>query len=303
MYVSSRRRFWRYRVLALLVSMPMVNGAFAEGTVTAVFSIDSEFFKSAFPADILSQTEQSVAQSLAETAEFHFGYLDWRPAADAEEAGPRLILRMIDIGGGACDPVPSIKLQWSAVVESEERRLANVLKHDLYETCEPDIPTQEPERLIQEVVSAVTLMLDNEATRQRISDQLLKLVPIASELNNHNNIMLLLPVSPERLLADSESKMIARFSFTRPGMDPLRSRIEFQPEESEFEDSVQLWILEIRVPSKPAELPDKGAYWHELLAEILNGSASLDARVYMVDYIKNPFAGETVGESGVMSEL
>lgn len=301
MHVSSRYRLRRvtHGVVTTLL-MLLAQGGAADGSITAVFSIDSNYLAQAVPEATLEQVENQVAAALADAASSHFGFLDWRPAADDVDDGPRLILRMADRDGGACATPPSIDLAWSAVLESEERSLANVLPHRLYQTCDPDIPTQEPERLVSEIVAAASTMLANEATRRRVINQVLARVPIASELVNYHNAMVLLPVHPTRLSADPESKLIARFQFQMQSAERVPGDIEIRPR-SEFNDSVQLLVVAINVPSRPASLPESGAVWHDVLAEVIANST--DLHVYMMNYVPSPFAGDTVGDSGVLSEL
>ena len=291
------RRAVRGVVLAMLVLVAEAGAA--DGRITAVFSIDSDYLALAVPAATLAEVEKAVAASLADTARSHFGFLDWQ-AADDGGGGPRLILRMTDLDGGACSTPPSIELVWSAVLESDERALANVLPHRLYQTCDPDIPTQEPERLVSDVVAAASAMLANDAMRRRVVNQVLARVPIASQLVNYQNAMVLLPVHPMRLSADPDSELVARFQFESQSADLFPGDIVIRPR-SEFNDAVQLLVVAINVPSRPAPLPERGAVWHDVLAEVIANSR--DLRVYMVNYVPSPFAGETVGDSGVLSEL
>ncbi len=299
MHVNDRQSTWPALVALGLLAFAAVPVS-ADGVVNAVFRIDSTFFKSAYTPALINQSEQTVAESLAGTAKSHFAFLDWKDTRNAQTGAPKLVLQMIDLTGGACDSPPAIKLQWAAVIESTEKPLTSIGQHDLYSTCDPDVPTQEPDRLVADVVAAAKSMLANEATRQQINDLVLKFVPIADALINHNNVMLLLPVHPNRLSADSDSELIATFGFARSNETPLPSDIVMRPR-SGFGAAVQVLIFQINVPSLSPQLPANGALWDDALAEILAGSS--DLKVYMVHYVPSPFAGETVGDTGVIADF
>lgn len=286
------RSVWRAALVALVWPSALAG---ADGSLTASFRIDSVFFTDVYPAAVRSDVEARVAGELAGVAKSHFGFLDWR--AGRAQAGPTLILKMVDVTGGACNDPPAVKLKWAAVLEGRERDLASVVQHDLYRPCDPEAPAQEPDRLVTDVVAALTALLANEATRQRIAEQVLASVPIASSLVPHANQMLLLPVHPARLLADPTSQLVARFDLVT-AQPAVPGDITLRPN-SPFDDQIQLLILAINAPSLTADLPPQGALWHDALTEILAGSSNL--RVFMIQYVPNPFAGETVG--GVLSDL
>lgn len=290
----------RQRFTVLLGLLIFQSDVFAEGDVTATFRIESNYFIELMPDQVISDVERSVANKLSIKAAELFPFLDWQAADQNPIIGPQLVLRMIDITGGACDSPPSINLELLGVIAGNRRPLNGVKQQSLYQTCDPDVPTQEPERLTLDIVNAVELMLSNDATQKKVLEQLLAKVPFARELINQDNAMLLLPVSGPDLAADNSSEMVAEFNFVRADSEPLFSRITMQPHNLDG-DNVSVKILSIDVPSITANLQVGGGFWDDTLGEVLRLSS--DMKVYMKKYVANPFAGQTVDDTDVLSEL
>ena len=296
-----KRFFW---LVASIIAMPTMyeRAAFAAGDVTATFHIESDYFNSLMEPATIHQIEASVAAELARAAESRFPFLAWRSADSNPAHGPQLILRMFDLPNGACDPQPTIKLQWFGVVMESEAALAlsNVMQHELYQTCDPDIPTQEPDRLQSDVVQAVSDMLENSATQGKIIDQVLAAVPFARQLINHENKWLLLPVTAAELLAGEDSTIVAKFNFSVNGDERVGSEMRMQPRPVN-DGSVKVLILELFGPPVNQNVRQGRLFWDDSLVELL--AQSEDMKVYMTNYVANPFAGQTVIDTEVQPEL
>jgi len=300
MSASLGRRIFGKLMAVLLLTTIAHHKALAEGEVSATFEIKSEFFTSLWNTETVSDVESSVAQSLAAEAKFRYPFLVWQTASSSGANDSQLVLTMDDVGSGACAPTPTVILKWSGVVETKKVAIDNVNDHVLYQTCNPDIPTQDPVRLQQDIVSAVTTMLKNEDTRTKILKKVLAEIPFASEIINHENQALLLPLASSELKAGDESKMVAEFNILTESGDPLTSEIEMSPAEGP-NGSVKVYVLKINRQAVPFNFQTGISMLDDALVEMI--AKSMDMKIFMKEYVADHYVGETVGGTDILDEL
>ena len=298
MHVNKLKRFFYVKFGLLILTALLQNIAFAEGDVTATFRIDSVYLKSLLSTETITQIEAGVAQSLAAEAETHFPFLKWQPAASAEARGPQLILRMQDISDGTCDRPPTIQLQWSKLIDESESEISGLAHYDLYHTCDPEIPTQEPERLQSDIVNAVVETLKNEGTRNEILDELVSKVPFASELEFREgdivggepvNNKIFIPVSVSALSASLNSKMSAKIKFLHEGADSATKSTLHMKRTDEVDLPVDctpactpIILQAITVGGGPLDVPNRFETWPPDLMGMLTRHTEI--KVFMTTY-------------------
>lgn len=280
-------------MLAIILGASWVpNTTWAQGSVSATFKIDSEFFKSAYGAQIISEVELSVAQSLAAIAEEKWPFLTWLPATNEATTGPKLVLRMKDVGNGACAPTPTISLQWFGVVGSGEKPL-DINELELYGTCDADIPTQEPLRLEEKIVAKVSSSLSDTSTRKNILMTVIAKVAFLDEIINHENQSLLLPVTHSELAAGTDSRMRAELKFLDEGGQSTFKNIGLRPGGKGPQDNVKVVPLEVdgaalTFSNQPIDMLNPG------VVALLNQTSGV--RIYMTNYFFDQLAGEEIDQ-------
>ena len=316
-----------FKKFYLMVSVLFMSGffqsvIFAESEISASFHMESAYIKGEVTDAVLKDLERAVSQILSEQAALHFPFLNWQAAESNDTSGTQLILIMYDTDDeGICRPQPTINLKWSGIVidENVPKQIKQAASKDieLYETCEPDIPTHEPARLQLDIITKMLEMLNDGPTRTELVNSVISKVSFSSQLEFREgelvggelvNNKIFLPVSATVLSASLESKMFAKIHFRPESADStIESSIEMvRTNQVELPsdcrpDCTPLSMEVIKVNGGDVDVPKRFEIWPPDLMGML--TRHTDTKVFMTTYVKEDLEPFVSVDNGIILDI
>jgi hypothetical protein len=279
------------QTLSFLCAILCAAPALAQAPVgIAEFRIDSSTVESALGAR-QTEVEDSVAIFLAELAERHFGFVDWSPGRSVG-SGFALIVRLDEQPSTICAPPTTVRLEGSLGTPIQ---ISNTVS--LYHGCEPSLPyTRANLAQFESDLKAAIGAIFDEPVRRTVLTNLLAKVSLVDTLRiDHALRQVLLPVRPQDLKASEQSQLTVQFETAG-----ARGRLRLKLYES-LADSILCRVSDYVVPP-PLDIAESGEqFWHDSFDEVFPADNMPQIRVFMTNYVPDPFAGQLGVTNGLVT--
>jgi hypothetical protein len=292
---TNQRKTWfgRFRgwmalafVGASATAQPASTPGPAKATIGARFEIRAATFSNNLGPD-RAQVEMEMATWMAEHCRSQLGFLDWQ-ALKPQPSGddPPWILKVIMANEGS-SLIPAVTLLFEKIVNGVPQPLP--IRESLYSANDLGQPTQESQRLRDDLRLKLGLILDNEQVIERLQLQFLRGIAVARRLQaDPDNQRFLVPAAWADLLPGEGSIFRAEYQARRAGNPPIKVKVKMTPSE-EWTGAIGCRVREFHFP--PVDLDQPG--WHPDIPQSLSNAVPDSILVFMDRYVKDYTFGTT----------
>ncbi|MCC7375535.1 MAG: hypothetical protein IT581_12840 [Verrucomicrobiales bacterium] len=284
-----RLGFWAW-LLALAWLGSASLDAQAQGptkaTIGARFEIRAATFSENLGAE-RSQVEMEMAAWIAEHCRSQLGFLNWQALKSVPSGDdPAWILKVVMANEGS-STIPAVVLLFEKIVNGTSQPL--MIRESLYAANDLGQPTQESQRLREDLRLKLGLVLDNEQVVERLQQQFLRGIAVARRLQaDPGSQRFLVPATWAELLPGEGSVFRAEYQARRTGEAPIKVKVKMTPSE-EWSGAIGCRVREFHFP--PVDLDQPG--WHPDIPQSLSNAVPDSILVFMDRYVKDYTFGTT----------
>lgn len=281
-------RVWiglRLGVWALAGTAAMAQGP-GKASVGTRFEVKAATFATNLGGD-RAAIELETATWLAELCRSQLSFLDWRPlATTASGDDPPWILKVTMANEGS-SPIPAVVLLFERSVNGAVQPLS--IREALYPANDLGQPTQDAQRLREDLRLKLTQALGNEQIVERLHLQFLRGIAVARTLQaDAESQRFLIPAAWADLLPGEGSILRAEYRARRSGSALVPVRVKMTPSE-EWSGAIGCRVREFHFP--PIDLDQPG--WHPDISHSLSNAVPDSILVFMDRYVKDYTFGTT----------